>query len=511
MRGEIAKSLKLNRDLEKYVERGISKGLPVKIGWGQAGDERPKNGEIGVITHLPEKSKVICLGDLGECSGSMNKGGTFTLKGSAASMFGAFHVDGKTTVEKDCDERVGYRMRGGEITVHGSVGDEAGSGMSGGTIVVRGQAGSRIGMGMSGGTILVVGSVGSEPCAGMTGGKVIVCGSCPPPGDEVEIRSIEAEEIVELLQFVEPLGISINEDALVIETSSRVSIPSESPPKSISTYFENVALYPSGKCIPEHRPLSYQTVLEHGNEERLVLPIPWLVKTDEPKKWKGDLSNNQPALVKTKPRGNDFLLIGIENIAECVDFLGSCGGIVLDMMEFKGLNDAEIEGLLVSLTSRMVDSAIVFIRGGFEGVDDLFRIVMDLDIDGAIIDGSSPNGSKLVSILPTVGIASKSMGLRDAGKYMMIEFDSQPRAKDLLIVLASGSNSVVAPFNGDNVEEPLKEISAELSGWMREIGIENIERIGRRNLRAMDYETAAISGLRLVGYGRPLPIWLDSR
>jgi len=78
-------------------------------------------------------------------------------------------------------------------------------------------------------------------------------------------------------------------------------------------------------------------------------------------------------------------------------------------------------------------------------------------------------------------------------------------------VLASGSNSVVAPFNGDNVEEPLKEISAELSGWMREIGIENIERIGRRNLRAMDYETAAISGLRLVGYGRPLPIWLDSR
>jgi len=91
---------------------------------------------------------------------------------------------------------------------------------------------------------------------------------------------------------------------------------------------------------------------------------------------------------------------------------------------------------------------------------------------------------------------------------VLIEFDKQPSAKDLLIGLASGSNSVVAPFEQD-IEETLSAMSAELSGWMRKIGIENIERIGRRNLRAMDYETAAISGLRLVGYDRPLPIWLD--
>jgi hypothetical protein len=46
---------------------------------------------------------------------------------------------------------------------------------------------------------------------------------------------------------------------------------------------------------------------------------------------------------------------------------------------------------------------------------------------------------------------------------------------------------------------------------MRELGIDGLERIGRRNLRATDYDTAAISGLRLVGYDRPLPMWLELR
>ena len=512
MKDEIAKSLKLNRDLDKYIERGISEGLPVKIGWGQAGDERPKNGEIGVITHLPKKSKVICLGNLGECSGSMNRGGTFTLKGSAASMFGSFHESGRTIVERDCGQRVGYMMKGGEVTIHGSVGDEAGSGMSGGTIVIRGQAGNRVGMGMTGGAILVMGSVGSEPCLGMTGGKAIVCGSCPPPSDEVKIRSIETEEILEFSPFVDPLGVSINEDALVIEPSSKPSIQSSKPPSSIKTYFENVALFPSGTEIPDHRPVAFHSVLERDSENDggILLPMPWIVSTENTKKWKGSFSGSQPAMVTENPRENDLLLVGVDNIAKCIEFIGSCGGIVIDSSEFSDLNDAEIEGLIVSLTSRIPESSVVMVRGGFERVDEIFRIIMDLDIDGAIIDGSSPNGTKLVSVLPTIGIAAKNIGLRDSGKYVLIEFDKQPSAKDLLICLASGSNSVIAPFN-ENIEKTLSEMSTELGGWMRQIGIENIERIGRRNLRAMDYETAAISGLRLVGYDRPLPIWLDSR
>ena len=48
------KSMKLNRDLDRYVEQALEQGRPVKIGWGRAGDERPKDGHLGEKTHHPD-------------------------------------------------------------------------------------------------------------------------------------------------------------------------------------------------------------------------------------------------------------------------------------------------------------------------------------------------------------------------------------------------------------------------------------------------------------------------
>ena len=61
-----------------------------------------------------------------------------------------------------------------------------------------------------------------------------------------------------------------------------------------------------------------------------------------------------------------------------------------------------------------------------------------------------------------------------------------------------------------SIEETLIELNSNLRGWMINLGIESLEEITRRNLRAMDYDTAAISGLRLIGYDRPLPMWLGN-
>ncbi len=108
------KSMKLNRDLDRYVEQALEQGRPVKIGWGRAGDERPKNGEFGVLTHLPEGARVLCLGNLGPLVGAANRGGTLTLRGSTGSMVAAFHVKGKTVVEKDVGDKAGFGMLGGE-------------------------------------------------------------------------------------------------------------------------------------------------------------------------------------------------------------------------------------------------------------------------------------------------------------------------------------------------------------------------------------------------------------
>jgi glutamate synthase domain-containing protein 3 len=222
MRNITDKSVKLNRQLDKLLVEAMKKDLLVKIGWGREQDEKPREGEIGAITHLPKKSKVLLLGNLGECAGAMNRGGVFTLQGSATSMLGAFQNSGKIIVERDVGAKAGYGMKGGSIIIQGSVGNEAGASMRDGTIVVRGHAGDRLGANMKGGIGIILGSTGSEPGVGMTGGKLIIAGSCPPPGQGVMMRSIRQKEIEYCEEYLSPLGLSVNEDALVLETSEKI-------------------------------------------------------------------------------------------------------------------------------------------------------------------------------------------------------------------------------------------------------------------------------------------------
>ena len=53
------------------------------------------------------------------------------------------------------------------------------------------------------------------------------------------------------------------------------------------------------------------------------------------------------------------------------------------------INDAEIEALLVSLYSRMKDDSLVFLKDSISRVEHLFRLVVDLDLDGALVDVAS--------------------------------------------------------------------------------------------------------------------------
>ena len=513
MRDIIAKSLKLNRDLDKLLEKGLDEDRPVKIGWGQAGDERPKKGEIGVITHLPKGGRVLCLGNLGECAGSMNRGGTFTLRGGASSMLGAYHVDGKILVERDVGPKVGFRMRGGEITIQGSVGDEAGAGMMGGAIVIRGHSGSKLGAGMSNGSIVVMGSVGSEPGVGMRGGRIFISGSCPPPGEGVNMRSIEDDEISEFTDILDPLGLSLNEDALVLEAARNLPAPAKIAEAYVTEGFDRIAFSPNDDPLSAHAPLDHYTLILPTDSDAagLLLPIPWLVECESAEGWKGALSESQPALVCSNPRKQDLLLVKEIGLSDSVSSLGDCSGMVFDITDFPGLNDAEIEALLVSLFSRMSESSLVFLRGSVDRIEHLFRLVVELEMDGAVVDCSSPNGSRLASTLPRIGLASKAMSLAEHGKFVMMEIDEAPSAKDLLIAVAAGCHAVVAPLRNDDVEGCLDEAGSKLRGWMRELGVDGIERVGRRNLRALDYDTAAVSGLRLIGYDRPLPMWLELR
>ena len=53
----------------------------------------------------------------------------------------------------------------------------------------------------------------------------------------------------------------------------------------------------------------------------------------------------------------------------------------------------------------------------------------------------------------------------------------------------------------------LQTLHQDMAGVLSRLGLDSIDRLQRANLRALDHETAAIGGLRLVGYERPLPHW----
>ena len=513
MREVTAKSIKLGRDLDGMLSEALERDLLVRIGWGRGGDEKPKKGEIGAISHLPPKSRVLLLGDLGECAGAMNSGGNFTLQGSSTSMLGAFQRDGRIVVEKDVGDRLGSRMTGGTITVQGSAGDDVGACMSGGTVIVRGHVGKRAGAGMSDGTIVVLGSVGSEPGVGMTGGRVVIAGSCPPPGEGATMRGVEAAEMIQLAEYLEPLGLTLEEDALVLVPSESSAGIAEMPNSSVAEGFESIALVPSSsERLAEHSPLDPFTLLMPlGIEEGGVLfPVPWLVESDSASGWAGAASQSQPALVRESPREHDLVLVGEGNLIDCAKWLGSCAGVVLDLTDLPQLNDAEIEAILVSITCKMNDDSLILLRDCVDRADHLFRLVVDLDLDGAVIDAASPGGSRAASALPRIGLAARAMNLAEQGRHLLIEMDEAPSAEDMLIAVAAGCPILVAPPPADGLEETLVWLDSTVRGWMLELGIDGLEQLSRRNLRALDYDTASISGLRLVGFDRPLPMWLGN-
>ena len=163
MREETARSVKLNREISNMLPEAIEKDRLIKIGYGSGGDTKPRDGDFGVVTHLPEKSRVLILGNLGECVGSMNRGGTLNVEGSCSSMLGAFQSNGRIVVERDVGDRLAMNMKGGNIVVMGSAGADACAGMAGGTGIIRGHASSRVGSGMKGGTLVVLGSVVEDP------------------------------------------------------------------------------------------------------------------------------------------------------------------------------------------------------------------------------------------------------------------------------------------------------------------------------------------------------------
>jgi len=153
--------------------------------------------------------------------------------------------------------------------------------------------------------------------------------------------------------------------------------------------------------------------------------------------------------------------------------------------------------------------------GEVNAVERLHLAAASAVVDGVISRVADASGMPAVAALPQTGRSAGSADLFASGIAVGYSLPWSATGNDLVIACAAGGSFVItSPPDEAGTSEKfnswLEGLHCELRGEMVRLGCDSIDKFGRRNLRALDHETASISGLRLSGYGRPLPHWFAS-
>ncbi len=524
MREKALMSIQLNRDLASFIDKALERNAAVRIGWGEGGDPKPRQGEMGVAAHLPLGARVRLLGNLAEMTAVCASGGNFTLEGNAGAMFGAWNCGAKLIVENECGSRLAMGMSDGTVICHSSAGVEAGATMSGGLLLIRGSAAKRAGSGMSGGTIVVMGDVSSDVGANMSGGRIVVNGRCPPPGEGGISRAITVDEQKEINELLSEHGVKVDADAVIIEADRDHPTKVTPPMPGIDGQFETITLTSSGMSrLHSHAPLDLLTLVPlRGEEKGILLPLPVIPKLHSGAGLAGTFLSRQPCLVMEEPRPIDFVYVTQANLHNLPKLLPDANGAVLALNELPQMNDAEIDALTIICRSLLGDETMVLIQDVVDRVGLTHRLSVDLHCDGVIVCAATAAKLPAAAALPMTGLSARERHLARNRISQGMSLPWSISSLDALIACAAGSHFIVSdPFSDGEkpksgkavagaVDEWLAGLDAEMRGWLVEIGEDGIDQLNRKHLRALDSDTANMTGIRLAGFDRPMPQWLGN-
>ena len=516
----VERSININDKLGPKLLAAAEQNAILRIGWNPAGDKVPKNGELGLCPALPKGSRMRGLGVFGSWIASYGQGGAFTIQGDAGSFLGAAN-DGNTILcERMAGNHAGYAMRNGRITILDGVGNDAGAKMTGGLIVIRGSTGSRIGGGMSDGLIVVHGDVGSEPGSGMTGGRIVINGRCPTPPSGVSLRPLTAKEVKDINSLLGEADLEIPKDAVCLIPSTILNVEGRGDVVS-SGDLTGIGLVPSD----EHQLASYSVTdtialigERNGKNTPIALPLPLLPIVPSGKDLHIDknedaiasnILSQQPFITLDSPRPIDIVMINSENLPDMPRLLSNAGGIAFDLDDLPAMNSEEMDGMLVATTYLVGYSAPVIFIQGLGRIQALHVRSSHHNTDLAVTRIEDGSGLPESASLPLIGRSSKSHlegTVTQAGILLGFSADGH----DLAILKASGISVIcceVPMVEATDLANWLSSINTDITTILRRLGLSSIDELKRTHLRALDHETAAVSGLRLAGYERPLPHW----
>ena len=497
----VERSMSINSRLPAQLEKALERNIVLRIGWTTSGDPVPKNGELGLCPQLPEGARIRSLGTLGPFTAAFGKGGTFTHQGDCGSFLGAGNDGNTITCEREASSYLAYGQRSGRVTVLDGVGDDAGAMMSGGLVIIRGDAGSRIGGGMSGGDIVVHGDVGPDPGAGMSGGRIIINGRCPSPPPGVTLRPLTKKETSEINSILGEADLQVPADAVCLVADGELENGTMLP---CSKDFSGISIVSNeGIHNPSYSTCDTVTLLgERENDENaLALSIPALPFV--PTGVKSDLY--YPCLVRENPRDVDIVLIDANNIADAGDLVSNSSGFAIDMSSLPHLDSAAIDGLLVALRGIAGTDAKVLMMNGVGFTTSLHANAAHHGVDCAVSVIEDGSGICAAATLPIVGRSANSQLNENCKAVVMLPWVAT--AEDLIIICASNISFAITPIPEEEIGKWISETGGNLMSHLNRLGLSSIDSLSRSNLRACDQDTAAVSGLRLAGYDRPLPHW----
>ena len=510
MREEIVRSLKLNRDLAKMLKQGIELNKPIKIGWSREGEPIPKKGEIGLAPALPEKGRIRILGELGHMNGILCQGGSFSLEGSSGDFHGAWNNGGMHVIERKVGDHVGHGMVDGKIIARDGCGKFAGSSLRGGLLIIRGDAGSQVGAGMTGGTILVVGDVGDSVGSRMTGGRIYVSGRCPKPGEGAKMITPSKKEIEDFNESLNDELLKLSNDVVCIVADNSIEVSTKLPnKKSLGDWSELTIVPEIGKNrLVKGQALDTIVVLGgdevpslESNIESMGLDLPLIFESKKS-------TEKFSTIVNSKPKDSDFLIINEDNIQNSHKDIKNAGGVIIDLSSMPTMSPPSLDGLLVAI--RAISSRLIpiLLKDGLSRVNNLHTIGKNHPIQGVIVDLSDISGLHATSCLPKIGRSIIETKIDSSTCPTFISLPWKVSSNDIIVARACGAAGIISK-EIQEMEKVSSEIHQELRGWLEELGLDSIEKIGRKHLRSNSYEIAALSGIRLTGYERALPMWFS--
>jgi len=328
--------------------------------------------------------------------------------------------------------------------------------------------------------------------------------------------SLSAAQAKKLNSEIGDTTLEVPNDAVCLTAVEDSTIQPTAPESVPSGGWGGIGLVNGGdEEVPSHSQRDTLVLLaERGGEAKAVgLPLPLIPMKDSGKGLKGEMTSIQPFIVRKEPRNIDLVILDSNNLTDCSTLLEKAGGVVLDLAALPTHSSPVLDGIVVSLRSILEDDSPIIFTDDVDRVERLHRSATGCGIDAVIARLGDSSGRSANSALPLVGRSAASTGLATDGILSGFCIDWNADATDLAISCAAGSTILSCQVPDDSIQEIerwLKELHEKLSGWLVHLGVSTIDNLTRKHLRALDHETASTSGLRLSGYGRPLPHWFAS-